>query len=72
MSFTYEPSSEPLRISVKQLFFEDSAAQYPARKERDAFSKCEENAATCILAKVQGYLAHKKQPPPRTLQEAYA
>ena len=25
-----------------------------------------------LMSEAQGYLAHKKQPPPRTLQQAYA
>jgi hypothetical protein len=57
MSLKYEPASEPLHVSVKKLI-ETTMSRKPRLWVR-----------TMDGPALQGYLAHKKQPPRRTLQE---
>ena len=76
MSLKYEPASEPLHISVKQLF-PKSLNQYI---KKNALKMRNMSVLGVVAAgwlpppeiwhegTLQGYLAHKKPPPPRTLQ----
>ena len=59
MSLKYEPSSEALHISAKQL----SVAESPLPDWMSIFSSANKSFET-----LQGYLVHKKQSPPRTLR----
>ena len=59
MSLEYEPFSKPLFIFVKQLFLSWELYLDTMVVTLPADVRCPE---------IQGYLAHKKHPPARTLQ----